>query len=148
VATAVASYTALSVEEARAAGPRNRAERIPIAVLGFVALIGIGGGAVDLLALAFGTSGPTGAARLAAIRTAVLSASALALAWSRRRPFFGDLAWLPYPVLVAGGLKLVLEDLRTSGPAALVIAFGFYGAALILVPRVLRRSEPTGEPTA
>lgn len=148
VATAVASYTALSVKEARAAGPRTKLERLPVAFLGVVAVVGIGGGAIDLLSLAFGTSGAGAAPRLATIRTAVLSTAAIALAWARRRPFCGDLVWLPYPVLVAGGLKLVLEDLRTSGPAALVIAFGFYGAALIVVPRLLRRTEVPGGPPA
>ncbi|HEX7579633.1 MAG TPA: hypothetical protein VF580_06505, partial [Thermoanaerobaculia bacterium] len=148
VATAVASYTALSVKEAGAAGPRTKLERLPVAFLGVVAVVGIGGGAIDLLSLAFGTSGAGAAPRLATIRTAVLSTAAIALAWARRRPFCGDLVWLPYPVLVAGGLKLVLEDLRTSGPAALVIAFGFYGAALIMVPRLLRRTEVPGGPPA
>lgn len=148
VATAVASYTALSVKEARAAGPRTKLERLPVAFLGVVAVVGIGGGAIDLLSLAFGTSGAGAAPRLATIRTAVLSTAAIALAWARRQPFYGDLVWLPYPVLVAGGLKLVLEDLRTSGPAALVIAFGFYGAALIVVPRLLRRTEGPGGPPA
>jgi hypothetical protein len=148
VATAVASYTALSVKEARAAGPRTKLERLPVAFLGVVAVVGIGGGAIDLLSLAFGTSGAGAAPRLATIRTAVLSTAAIALAWARRRPFYGDLVWLPYPVLIAGGLKLVLEDLRTSSPAALVIAFGFYGAALIVVPRLLRRTEAPGGPPA
>jgi hypothetical protein len=142
VATALAGYTALSVEEARSMATRRRIDRIPIAVLGVVAVFGVGAGAIDLLALAFGGPAAAGAAKLAAIRTVVLSLGAIGLAWARRHPFFGDLAWLAYPILVAGGVKLLLEDLRTSGPAGLVVAFSFFGAALILVPRLLRSHEP------
>ena len=148
VAAAVVGYTALSVEEAKAMGARKRIDRIPIAILGMVAIFGIGAGAIDLLALAFGGPAAAGAARLATIRTVVLSLAAIFLAWARRKPFFGDLVWLAYPVLVAGGLKLVLEDLRASGPAGLVVAFGFFGAALILVPRLVRSAEPAAEKPA
>jgi hypothetical protein len=148
VAAALAGYTALSVEEARSAGVRRKVDRIPIALLGVVALFGIGGGAVDLLALVFGGPAAAGAAKLATIRTVVLSTAAIGLAWARRRAFFADLVWLAYPVLIAGGLKLLLEDLRTSGPAALVVAFGFFGAALILVPRLLRGGVPVAGKSA
>ena len=142
VAAALTGYTALSVEEARSAGARRRIDRIPIAILGVVALFGLGAGAIDLLALAFGGPLAAGPAKLATIRTVVLSCAAIGLAWARRRAFFSDLVWLAYPVLVAGGLKLLLEDLRASGPAGLVVAFGFFGAALILVPRLHRVGVP------
>ena len=43
-------------------------------------------------------------------------------------------------------MKLLLEDLRVGGPAALVVAFGFFGAALILVPRLQRAAEAAPPP--
>ena len=147
VAAAVASYTALSVEEARRRGERRKVDRIPIAILGVVAVLGIGAGIVDLVLLAFGGPAAAGAAKLAVVRTAVLAMAAIGLAWTRRRmEFFDDVSWLAYPLLVAGGMKLLLEDLRVGGPAALVVAFGFFGAALILVPRLQRAAEAAPPP--
>ncbi len=147
VAAAVASYTALSVEEARRKGERRTVDRIPIAILGVVAVLGIGAGIVDLVLLAFGGPAAAGAAKLAVVRTAVLAVAAIGLAWTRRRmEFFTDVSWLAYPLLVAGGMKLLLEDLRVGGPAALVVAFGFFGAALILVPRLQRAAEAPAPP--
>ncbi len=140
LATAVASYAAVSWAVAPG-DSRRRVDRVPAAVLGLVAVFGLGGGAIDLLALLFGGPVVAGPARLAAIRTVVLAVAAFGLALARRHRLFADLAWLAYPVLVAGGIKLLLEDLRVGGPASLVVAFGFYGAALILVPRVFRGGD-------
>jgi hypothetical protein len=42
-------------------------------------------------------------------------------------------------LLVAAGLQIVIEDLRLGNAAMLVIAFALYGAALIIVSKLLRR---------
>lgn len=91
------------------------------------AVAGQDGGSVDLGALA-------------TLRTCVLAAAALGIAWIGRRPQFREWAWLVYPLLVAVGLKMVVQDFKYSRPATLFIALGVYGIALIVAPR-LRLSE-------
>ncbi|MDX1504016.1 MAG: hypothetical protein R3325_16780, partial [Thermoanaerobaculia bacterium] len=78
-------------------------------------------------------------AALASLRTAVLACAAVALAGLSRRPRLGEAVWLVYPALLAGGLHLLLEDLRAGRPLTLVVSFALYGAALILSPRLVRR---------
>jgi len=48
-------------------------------------------------------------------------------------------AWLVYPVLAAGGVRLVLDDFRHSEPSTLFIALALYGAALAFAPRIASR---------
>ncbi|HEY5113807.1 MAG TPA: hypothetical protein VIJ45_06825, partial [Coriobacteriia bacterium] len=79
---------------------------------------------------------------VATVRTSVLAAAALALAWAGRYRRFREAAWLLYPVLVVGGLKLLVEDLPRSRPATLFIALALYGGALIVAPRLGRVRIP------
>jgi hypothetical protein len=74
----------------------------------------------------------------------VLSLGALALAAMGRLAACCDARWLAWPVLGLAGVKMVIEDLPRSRPATLFLAFAVYGAALILVPRLRRRSAPQG----
>jgi hypothetical protein len=83
---------------------------------------------------------PLDAGALASITTIVLAASAVAAAALFRLTPWVEFGWLVYPVLAAGGLKLILDDFRYSSPATLFAALAVYGAALILAPRILRRS--------
>ena len=108
-------------------------------VLAAVLVFGIGGIAVWLLGpLVAGD--PLDAGVLASTTTVVLAASAVVVAaFSRITPGV-EFRWLVYPVLVAGGLKLVADDFRHSSPATLFAALAVYGVALILAPRILRRS--------
>lgn len=48
---------------------------------------------------------------------------------------------LVYPLLIAGGMKILVDDLRAGEPIVLVLSFSVYGAALLLAPRVLRRAR-------
>jgi len=80
--------------------------------------------------------------RLASLETVILSCAAVALAFVRRLPFGGELGWLVYPVMIAGGVKLLVEDLRVSSPSTLFIALAVYGAALLLTARIARRTRP------
>jgi hypothetical protein len=83
----------------------------------------------------------------ATLKSLVLAISTILLAWTRTAPGLTELSRLTYPLLIAGGLKILLEDLSTSRPATLFIALALYGAALILAPRVLKRpthSLPVG----
>ena len=85
-----------------------------------------------------------GLAALAALRTAVLSMAAVTLALSSRQPRWPEARWLVYPVLVLVCIKLFIEDFPNDDPAALFVALGFVGGALLLVARLLKRRGRSG----
>ena len=78
---------------------------------------------------------------LAALRTAVLAAAAVSLAVSSRFKRWPEARWLVYPVLVLVGVKLFLEDFPHGQPVTLFVALALVGSALILVARLLARSD-------
>jgi hypothetical protein len=78
---------------------------------------------------------------MAAIRSLVLAGAALGFAVAARREIFLELRWLVYPILAIGGVKLVLVDLPAGNASALFLAFAAFGTALILAPRLMRRSK-------
>jgi hypothetical protein len=82
---------------------------------------------------------PVDAGVFASMSTIVLAASAVAAAAVFRITSWIEFRWLVYPVLVTGGLKLVVDDFRHSTPATLFAALAVYGVVLILAPRLLRR---------
>jgi hypothetical protein len=100
-----------------------------------------GGCLVGYLAPAMGSAadGTVDVGALATVRTSVLSVAALLLAWLGRRERLRECGWLVYPLLVAIGAKMVLQDLQASRPATLFVAMALYGAALIVAPRLRRR---------
>jgi hypothetical protein len=124
------------------AAPRARVlERLPQLAL-VAALAGAAAGLLIgwLVAPLAGAPGPQASLGVvAAVRTAVLSAGAILLAWAGRRAPWVEAGWLAYPVLATTGLKLLVEDLRAGSPATLVLSFALFGAALILVPRLRAR---------
>jgi hypothetical protein len=138
----------LLVSAWQAAGAAKRdqiLERLPQLLLVAAAAAGAAGLAAGWLAGLFaGAPGPGArAGAVAAIRTAVLSVGAIGLAGLGRSPAWVEARWLAWPVLGAVGFKILLEDLPRSRPATLVLSFAFYGAALILVPRLRpRRGAP------
>ena len=75
----------------------------------------------------------------ATIRTGVLALGAVVLAWigSHGRP---GLAGLLYPLMALGAYRLVMEDLHQDRRAALILSLLLYGAALLLLPRLVPRS--------
>jgi len=101
----------------------------------------LGGWIIALVAPALSSTPGLGAGAgiVATARTSILAAAALALAWAGRQDRFREAGWLLYPVLVAGGLKLLLEDLPQSKPATLFLALALYGGALIAAPRLAHR---------
>jgi hypothetical protein len=88
--------------------------------------------------------GAADAAALALVRSAVLAGAAVVLALLRRRTSLPELGWLAYALVVLGGVKLVLEDLPAGRALTLFLAFGLYGAALLWIPKLLRRRDPAG----
>jgi hypothetical protein len=83
---------------------------------------------------------PPDPGRLAALKTVMLSAIAVALALLRRLPFGREFGWLAYLTLLVCAAKLLIEDFRVSSPATLFIALAVFGTALILTARHADRS--------
>src|SRR4029078_6925900 len=71
---------------------------------------------------------------LAAIRMAVLAGSALLLGWVARWERLHEAAWLVYPLLLAAGVKLLLEDFPHGRPLTLFVALALCGVAPLLPP--------------
>jgi hypothetical protein len=128
---------------------RRSAQALPATVqplilfLGALAAGGIGALAIRLCcAAAF--PGPADPGVLAAMRTGVLSALAVLLAWGGRRFPALELRWLVYPLLIVTALKFLFEDLAVGRPLTLFLGFMCYGLTLMLAPRLLKGSAPTG----
>jgi hypothetical protein len=130
-----ASFLVLAAGPGAAAATWHR--RLPALAALLFALAGIGALAVHL-SIGLTTDGRDPGA-LAAARTAVLSLSALALAAAFRRTRLPELAWIAWALLVAGGAKILLQDVPAGRPATLVAALAVYGLALTFAPRWLRR---------
>ena len=125
------------------------AGRIPRLLIAIVLVWSAGGWLIGVIAaaLAGATRQATDAGAVATVRTSVLAAAALALAWAGRFERFRESRWLLYPVLAAGGLKLLVEDLPRSRPATLSIALALYGVALIVAPRLTSPRSRAASPT-
>lgn len=108
------------------------------------------GSAIGFIAPAAGMQGGRSVdpGLLATVSTGVLSVATLAIAWIARHARFREWGWLVYPLLVGIGLKLMAQDFKHSRPATLFIAMALYGAALIIAPRLRRRSDKPSEPSA
>jgi hypothetical protein len=120
--------------------------RIPAVILAVVALVSLASVGLGWAFEFFGRGSAVDPAWAAAIRTAILSLSAIILAGLGSRRHLLELIWLVYPLLVVTGVKLVLEDLRHGKPLALFVSFAFLGIALIVAPRLLRRTaQPPNE---
>ncbi len=121
-------------------------ERLPRALLALLALVGAG--SVLVVALVNGMQGAVpgqGPAMVAAVRTGVITASAIALAAVSRGANLPELAWFVNPLLIVAGVKLLAEDLRRGTPVSLCVAFGCFGLALILSPRLRWRRVSHGD---
>ncbi len=82
----------------------------------------------------------------AAVRTGLLALFAVASAWLSRHPRFPEARWLVYPILVLGGLALLLGDFRHGRPATMFVSLVLYGGALILAPRLLKAGRRESRP--
>jgi len=95
---------------------------------------------VRLLALVSGGA-PIAPGVLASIRTVTVATLALAAAVLARVFSFSGFRTLVYPLLVIGGVKLLVDDFPRSEPVTLFPALAAYGAALILAPRLARQRQ-------
>ena len=145
VAAACLSISQRTPERTPTAGP-SLVVGVSRFMLAVVLVAGIGGAVVWWLGpLVAGE--PIDAGVLASVTTVVLAASAVAVAAMSRLLRYVEFRWLVYAVLVAGALKLVVDDFRRSSPATLFAALAVYGVALILAPRILRRAVVPDQPT-
>ncbi|MFI5198516.1 MAG: hypothetical protein ACHQJD_07850 [Thermoanaerobaculia bacterium] len=133
-----AAATALLAARVRA-GAGGPAARGAMFALACVSIVGAGALAVSGLALLVAPDGDPD--RIAATRGAVLAAASVLLASLRRLLTLAPLARLTYPVLAIAALKLLIDDLPHGRPSTLVATFVLYGAALIIVPRILRAAR-------
>jgi hypothetical protein len=115
----------------------------PRLVLALLTVLSLAAAARAAITATLGTRLAAAAAAETLAPTAVLVLLVLGLAWLAQRGM-RELAWLVYPMLAVGALKLLLQDLRAGRPAMLVASLGLYGALLILVPRLLKPRDAPG----
>ena len=115
-----------------------------ILALGAMTAAGFGALAIRGCCGAF-TPRAADAGLLAAVRTGVLSALAIALAWAGRRIPILDLRWLVYPLLIVTALKFLFEDLAVGRPWTFFLGFMCFGTTLILAPRLLKKAVPPAD---
>jgi hypothetical protein len=106
---------------------------------------GIAAGALTagLLRL-FGES--AGQAYCATLRTAVLAAAALLLAWAGGRWNKPELSRLIYPAMLLGAYRLIAIDLHQDRNPALFLSLLLYGTALMILPK-LKVAKTAAKPT-
>jgi len=128
-------------------GPPPSAARVPRLVVLVLGLGGLLGVAVAWLTpvLGVGATMAPHPSLVATLRTALLVAGVLVLAWAGGTRGFVEGAWLVYPLLILTGLKFLLEDFRAGRPATLFLSFALYGLALIAGPWLCRRRSGTEE---
>jgi hypothetical protein len=115
---------------------------IGVSIIGTIALISWG-----IIFGIFATAGVSeNASAVAVMRTMVICAAAVAAASSGRRWRRDELLWTARAVMALGGVKLLLDDFRHSGPAAVALSLVCFGAVLILLPRWTRSEDPFGAP--
>ena len=132
-------------EQARgASGPSGAAPALIVSIARAALIIAFASGVASLL-IAYGgrliTGTPADMGRLATLRSVILAGAAAVLALASRLPRFSEAAWIAYGALVGGAVKILAEDFPQSRPSTLFLALAAYGAALIYVPKILKRTE-------
>jgi hypothetical protein len=74
----------------------------------------------------------------ASLRTLVLSAAALLLAWGGLRWNRVEFSRLVYPVMALGAYRMIGVDLQQDRAPALVLSLLLYGGALMVLPKLIR----------
>jgi hypothetical protein len=125
---------------------KNAGTRFPRFVLALLVAAGCGALAVGgLRGWTIGQPAGSDPGALAALRTAVLALAALLVAFARRRTALPELTGLVYAILMLATVKLLFEDLPRGRALTLFVGFAFYGAALLVTPRLLRGSVASRE---
>jgi hypothetical protein len=135
---AAACYGTLVATRGETVSPRF--ELLPQTIVGAVAVWSFAGLAAGGLSASVAAAAGSDPAFVATSRTAVIAIFAVGLAWAGRRWSLQELTWFVYPVLIAGGAKLLWEDFHYDQPVTLFLALALYGGALIVTPRLMKRS--------
>ncbi|MEZ5356913.1 MAG: hypothetical protein R2762_30100, partial [Bryobacteraceae bacterium] len=115
--------------------------RTPVFVTGLASAVICAGILAGVLTGSIGAS----AATASTVRTAILLATVLFLAWGSQRWQRPDLAWLIYPLLAAAAYKFLFQDFRQQATIPLVASLALWGATMLLLPRILDRRRPTAQ---
>jgi hypothetical protein len=128
------------------AGQRGRDRRLlqRLAPRALAAVLAIGAAACLAVDLVTRLVGSGDAIAGTAVRSGILAASAIAVAATSRSRHLGELGSLTVPLLVAGGVKLVAQDLWTGQAVSIFLGFAFFGTALLLAPRLRQAASPAG----
>ncbi|MGD0776952.1 MAG: hypothetical protein ABSC05_29390 [Candidatus Solibacter sp.] len=136
--TAVLCY-AIGTRQGAAVTPSWSSRALRILVAGTAVLL-VAGIAAGLLTSAyhqiFGADATH--AYCATLRTFVLSATALLLAWAAGRWDRQEFGRLVYPVMALGAYRMIGVDLHQDRTAALFLSLLLYGGALMLLPKLIR----------
>jgi len=148
VGVALATVACLFVPVAQRSDRWGTMAGLPQLIVLVLAVWEVGGLLVAYSAplIASATSGAPDLAALASLRTAVLSAAAVTLALSSRHRRWPEARWLAYPLLVLVAVKLFAEDFPHGHAASLFVSLAFVGGALLLVAKLIRRSNATAVP--
>jgi len=121
--------------------PHRGYSGVPRAIALGILIVGLAGVAVMQVAPAVaGAPGPdSNPGVVATVRTIVLALAVVIMGLLARGDRVREAGWLIYPLLVASGLKVLLEDFRQSEAATLFVALVVYGTALIVGPRLASR---------
>jgi hypothetical protein len=111
--------------------------RIPSAILAAVLSWSVVGLAAGLL---IGNRFPS--TYVSVLRSALISVTAVALAWCGRRWNLVELIWILYPWMIFGAVKLFTEDFQQGRSETLFLSLLLYGGTLIALPRLVRRARP------
>jgi hypothetical protein len=103
----------------------------------------LAGIAAHMFILVWLAAGAGQASRIPAdtLGTIVLTTFSVALAWASTHWHKRELVWLVYGFMGLGAWKLAMRDFVNERDLALVISLLFYGGALILLPRMLRKAS-------
>ncbi len=137
VAAAVASGLSpaswIAIPAALCYGLAPTKSRIPRAIVAAVCLW-------TVLGLAARVESPT-------LNTALVCALAIGLAYAGPRTGRPELNWLVYPLLLLGAAKVVAEDFNQGHAVIMAASLVFYGATLILLPKLRPHAPKTVDRT-
>jgi len=138
LAAAMLSWTAIAMSWPGEVA-RWRKQFASLAIAAIIAWI-LAGMASHTLILAWLAAAGRGAPIPAdTLGTVVLTALSVALAWAGAHWLKRELVWLVYGLMALGAWKLATRDFVKEHNLAVVVSLLFYGGALILLPRILRK---------
>jgi hypothetical protein len=143
ILVALATVACLFIPVAQRSERWGTLANMPQIIVLALATWNVGGVMIAMMAVPVAglAGGEPNLAYLAALRTAVLSASGVTLAFSSRYRRWPEARYLVYPVLVLVCIKLFVEDFPLGHPGSLFVGLGFIGSALLVAAPLLKREE-------